>query len=374
MNKIKIVHILHSVGGVDVSLRQILLNINTSEFECVVIHGNNDTAYLFQNSAKNHVKEYKVPIFRNISLKNDFIAIKQALKIIKEEKPNLIHSHSTKGGVIARIIGLMTGVKVLHTPQAFSYLCTQNRLKRAIYLGVEKILSKGNSVLLASSQSELNRAIDEVGYSSAKTALFNNAIEPIKNLPTLSISKTWPDNYLCTVGRPCYQKNIEEQIRILYEINKTQRTHLVLMGVGYYADQLELVRNLIIELKLQDKVTILNWTSREDVLQIVKKSKIYLSTARYEGLPYAIIESLALGVPCVVSNCDGNRDLIQNNYNGYCIVNNSREEFVQKVLNLLNNEVLYEQLSTNAETTFENYHNIHKEIFVLESIYKAQIK
>lgn len=374
MNKIKIAHILHSVGGVDVSLRQILQNISTSDFENIIIHGDSDTETLFRDKNSKLIITYKLPIYREISLKNDYLAIIKSLKIIRKERPDLIHSHSTKAGVIARVAGFFTGVKVLHTPQAFSYLCTDKRIKRTAFLLIEKLLSKGNSVLLASSESELQRAINEVGYSKSKTALFNNAISPINKIYELSIPKTWPETYLCSVGRPCYQKNTEELIRVLYEVNKTRDMHLVLIGVGHHADQLETVENLIRELNLKEKITILNWTSREDVLYIISKSKLYISTSRYEGLPYAIIESLALSIPCVVSDCDGNRDLIKNDFNGFCIKNNNTKEFGQKIIKLLNEKNLHDVFSKNAKETFLNHHNIKEKIYNLESIYRDEFK
>lgn len=374
MSKIKIAHILHSVGGVDVSLRQILENIDTSQFENIVLHGDSDTQILFQDKNSKTIKQYKLPIHRKISIKNDYQAIVKALKIIKKEQPDLIHSHSTKGGVIARIIGFITGVKILHTPQAFSYLSTNKKIKRAVFLFIEKILSKGKSVLLASSESELKRAIHEVGYSKCKTALFNNAITPIEKIYELSIPKIWPDKYLCTVGRPCYQKNTEELIRIIYEVNKTEDIHLVLIGVGHHADQSEIVRNLVLKLNLKEKVTILNWTSREDVLHIISKAKLYVSASRYEGLPYAIIESLALSIPNVVSDCDGNRDLIKNDYNGFCIQNVNTEEFSKRIIQLLKEENLHYEFSKNAKETFLKHHNIIENINNLESIYREELK
>ncbi|WP_343618371.1 glycosyltransferase [Flavobacterium sp.] len=372
MSKIKIVHILHSVGGVDVSLRQILENVNTLDFESIVIHGNDDSKEDFFNRNKELVRSYKLPIYRKISIKNDFISLIKALKIIRKEKPAVIHSHSTKGGVISRIIGFLTGIKVLHTPQAFSYLSTEKKITRKIYLNIEKLLSKGNSILLASSESELQRAIKEVGFHISKTKLFNNAIKPIENILELSIPKIWPDEYLCTVGRPCYQKNIEELIRVLYEINKVQSAHLVLVGVGYHSDQLESVKDLIKKLNLSNMVTLLNWTSREDVLNIVSNAKLYLSTSRYEGLPYSIIESMALGIPSVVSNSDGNRDLVKNDVNGYVVDNGDTLEFSNKVIDLLNNQEKYLKFSKNAKTVFKEKFNILERINELELIYRSK--
>lgn len=369
MEKIKIAHILHAVGGVDVSLRFILENINTDRFENIVVHGKNDTKDIYIDRNSNPLNEYKVSIFRDISLLRDIKALISVYKIVKKERPNLIHCHSTKGGIIGRIVGYLLNINVLHTPQAFSFLSTDNVFKKRIYLVLEKLFKFKNSYLLASSNSERKLAIQKVKYLSNQVLLFNNSIEPLDNISELTIKKTWPDEYICTVGRPSFQKNIELMIKVLQEVNKTKYTHLVIMGVGYHSDKLSIVQKLIKELNLESTVTLLNWTSRENVFNIIKGSKLYVSTARYEGLPYSVIEALALSKPCVVSNCDGNRDLITNDYNGFVIDNENIEEFSKKIKLLFQDDELLKKFSKNALKSFEENYNIKKNISTLEEIY-----
>jgi glycosyltransferase involved in cell wall biosynthesis len=83
-----------------------------------------------------------------------------------------------------------------------------------LFLGLEKFLSYFNNKILASSNSEKNRAIKEVGYEENKVVVFANSILPINNIPKLSISKTWWDNYICSVGRPSYPKDIELMLEV----------------------------------------------------------------------------------------------------------------------------------------------------------------
>lgn len=367
--RVKIAHILHSVGGVDVSLRLILENLDSERFENIVIHGLKDTHNPFIDSEKNIIREYKTTIFRDISLYEDLKSIIDTYRILKKERPQIIHAHSAKGGVIGRVVGKLLNIKVYYTPQAFSYLSTQNKIKRIFFLLIEKALRFKNNYVIASSNSEKNRAQNEVCYNSDKIFLFNNCISPIKVISKKTNDKNLPDKYICTVGRPSYQKNIELMINVLYEINKTVDLNLVIMGVGHHVGQLESVKNLIIKLNMSDKVTLLDWTEREDVFDIISKSKLYISTARYEGLPYSIIESLALSKPCVVSNCDGNVDLIQNGYNGYVIEDNDIISFKNKILCLLNDEDELNKFSRNAYESFCNHYDISKNIKELEAIY-----
>ncbi len=369
--KIKVLHVLHSVGGVDVSLRLILENINSDEFENVVVHGMVDTDRVFLDNKGQKIKHYNTAISRDISFLNDLKSLYQTYLILKKEKPNVIHAHSAKGGVVGRIVGKLLGINVLYTPQAFSYLSTDNRFKRFVFLGIERLLSFKNTFILASSNSEKVRAITEVNYKKNQVLLFNNSIKAVVPSESLIIKKTWPDQYICTVGRPSYQKNIELMIRVFHELNQVQKTHLVVMGVGHHMGQLESVKNLIKELNMQNDVTLLDWTERSDVFHIIKNSLLYISTARYEGLPYSVIESLALSKPCVVSDCDGNRDLIQDGVNGYVISGDHVEEYKEKILRLLNDEDLRHAFSDNAYRIFLEEYDMVKNILKLESIYRA---
>ncbi len=369
MKKIKITHILHSVGGVDVSLRLIVENTDTDRFQNIVIHGLNDTNSDFIDKNGNKLKDYKISISRNISPFNDILSLINTYKIVKSEKPEIIHAHSAKGGVIGRIVGYLLGITVLYTPQAFSYLSACNKIKRNLFLLIEKSLTFKNSYLLASSTSEMVRAINEVQYKKENVLLFDNSINPIENTDGLTIRKTWPVDYICTVGRPSYQKNIELMIQVLNEVRKEKDIHLVIMGVGHHSDKLEDVKKLIEKLKLNNSVTLIDWTERQNIFHIIDNSKFYISTARYEGLPYSVIEAMALSKPCVVSDCDGNRDLIQNGYNGFVLKDDDISRFSDKIKLLLDDHILLRNLSMNAKECFNENNNIQKNIKKLEEIY-----
>jgi len=368
-SKLRIAHVLHSVGGVDISVRLIVKNSNSDLFEHTIIHGKQDTNTPFLNDKGNAVAEYKTNIIRNISIFQDIKSILNTIQYLKKNPHNLIHAHSAKGGVIGKIAGMVVGIKTVYTPQAFSYLSSQNKIKRFLFLCIERMLANKNGILLASSGSEQQRALTEVKYNPQNTAVFANCIEPIQTIFPLTISATWPDEYICTVGRPSYQKNIEMMIQAVYEIRKTHPIHLVIMGVGHHVGQLESVKNRIKKLDLSTAVTLLDWTARTDVFHIISKSKFYLSTARYEGMPYAVIESLALSKPCVVTDCDGNRDLIRDGYNGYVVNQNDVEAFAEKVNTLLQDDQLCQAFAQNAQQSFNDHYNIKHNIKNLEALY-----
>lgn len=351
----------------------IVNNLNSNLFENTIIHGKHDTHEPFLNNKGLAVAEFRTNIIRNISLFQDVKSILDTIRYLKKNPHDLIHAHSAKGGVIGKITGMFLGIKTIYTPQAFSYLSSQNKIKRFLFLCIERMLANKNGILLASSGSEQQRALTEVKYSPQNTAVFANCIEPIQTISPLTINKTWPDEYICTVGRPSYQKNIEMMIQAVYEIRKTHPIHLVVMGVGHHVGQLESVKNLIKKLDLSTAVTLLDWTARTDVFNIISQSKFYLSTARYEGMPYSVIESLSLSKPCVVTDCDGNRDLIQDGYNGYVVNQDDLAGFVENVNVLLSNADLCKTMSLQALQSFNEHYNIKHNIQKLESIYTLSV-
>lgn len=373
MHKIKVLHILHAVGGVEIHIRLILRNLNSQLFEHIIVHGKNDTTKLFTNQQNETVKEYQIDIDREINPVKDSKSFLTLNKIIETESPNLIHGHSAKGGFLAKIMGKKHQIPVLYTPHAYSFLSAQNKLKRNLFLKLESRLIKANNKILACSESEKNRAVQDVGYPPEKVLVYNNSIEEIENLPELSIPKTWPENYICSVGRPSYQKNIELMIAVLRQVKISKPDiHLVLMGVGFHSPNLEKVKGLIEQYNLEDNITLLEWTKREDILNIVQAAALYISTARYEGLPYAVIEAMALKKACVVSNADGNRDLIENGSNGYVINTANPQDFSEKIVYLMENQEVRNKFGAASYQLFQEKYNIKNTISILEEYYLSE--
>lgn len=355
-SKIKILHLLHCVGGVEVYVRQITENINPDYIENIIVSQTLINKDKFQNPSKGLIKSHTISIKREINPLFDLLAIFKFIYIIIKEKPNLIHAHSAKGGVIARISSLFFKIKVFYTPHAFSFLSTNSFLKRQLYIFIEKALKTSNTFVLATSISEKNQAEHKIGYSPSKVMVLNNAIPPFD----LSIIKAYPlihSNYICTVARPSYQKNVEMLLDVFLLItNKCNDIHLFIIGAGEYSPYLKKIKKIIVKYNLESNVTILPWIARTNVLSIIKNSKIYVSTSRYEGMPYAVIESMSLKVPCVLTDVDGNRDLVKDGYNGYIIKNMDVKDMSLKICDLLENNDKRKQFGENAYTYYLKNH------------------
>ena len=374
--KKKIMHVLHAVGGVDVYLRLLLKHIDPNEFEIIVVHGKSDTGSKYFDKNNLQIKEYLLPIQREINLLKDTKSILELSKIIKKENPDIIHAHSAKGGIIARSVAWFLNINILYTPHAFSYLSTDSLIKRNLFKLIEKLFKYSGNFILATSPSETKRAIEELNYKSPKVLLYNNSVENIQLSENQNSEFNLPKEYICSIGRPSYQKNIEAMVRVFSQVKaKIPEMNFVLMGVGFHSPNEQKVRELIEHLGLKESFILLPWVSRDEIFPIIKNSKLYISTSRYEGLPYSIIESLALGKACVVSDCDGNRDLVKEEYNGKIYAQNEVEQkMANGIIELLKDNQKRENFEKNALKLFQENYDIEKTIIQVEKIYTSLSK
>ena len=140
------------IGGLDIYIRNSIVYNKEKDNEYVIVCGKDDKhRSVLRNGIP--IKERSISLFRSLNPVNDLKALIEAVKIIKEEQPDVIHCHSAKGGIIGRTAGWITGVKTFYTPHAFSYLCTPSKLKRWVFMTIER-LTRFETYVLACSESE----------------------------------------------------------------------------------------------------------------------------------------------------------------------------------------------------------------------------
>lgn len=167
----KVLHIGQLIGGLDIYIRN-SISYASGSIEYVIMHGEDDESLPIYSNGK-AVKEYRTALQRNLSATKDLKALWQAVKIIRKEKPDVIHCHSAKGGIIGRIAGFITGTPTLYTPHGFSFLCSPSKKKQWVYKTLERV-ARLDSYMLACGESEQRIGINEIGYSENKALCWHN--------------------------------------------------------------------------------------------------------------------------------------------------------------------------------------------------------
>lgn len=370
----KILHIGNLKSGIDTYVRNTVA-LASDDFEFVIVNGADDNSAPYIRHGK-QVKTYGICMYRALNPVKDLKAVMQAVKIIRKEKPDLVHCHSAKGGVIGRFAAFLTGTKVAYTAHAFSFLSAESAKKKKIFLLLEKI-AKLNSYLLACSGSERELGIKVVGFKEKKAFAWNNAVPD--SLPLIAknpgIAKTelpMPkegERYITSIGRPSYQKNPLFMVEVAHGIHlKHPDIKFYLLGVGFYSPMLDDMKALIHQYGMDDTFYLLPWLSHEETLKYVNGSMLYFMTSLYEGLPISVIEAMSLGKAVVASDVLGNKDCVKDGYNGYLLPLEVKV-FVEKMNELIEDDEKRKLMEKNSRAFFESDFFIDNRIKALENIY-----
>lgn len=364
----KILHIGNLKSGIDTYVRNTVA-LACDDFEFVIVKGADDKSDPYLRNGK-EIKNYEISMYRALNPFKDFKAIRQTIKIIKNEKPDLIHCHSAKGGVIGRIAAFLTGTKVAYTAHAFSFLSVNSKIKQLIFILFEKV-TRLKSFLIACSGSELELGVKRIKYSPKKAFVWNNAIPKINDADIIEPTEDVRNqHFVISIGRSCYQKNPLLMVETMRRVNdKYPDVIFYLLGVGFYSPMLDEMKQLISKYGLDKNIKLIEWLSRNEVLGYLRHSLLYFTTSLYEGLPIAVLEAMAMGKAVVSSDVIGNNDCIEDQKNGYLLPLDA-DKMSDAICELLENDEKRISMETASKEIFMEKFYIKNRISELEKIYK----
>lgn len=233
-------------------------------------------------------------------------------KIIKDEKPDILHVHLYIGRYLKWIPLKKWGVKVFYTvhnvPERFFDATKTNKEKYLAYKEVKRLLNKEDLTLIAL-HDEMNKELRQL-FSTDKVITLNNGVnlerfhKELYNREEIRKKLGIAENTLVLghVGRFHEQKNHEFLIRVFYEVLQRKKTaHLLLIGDGPLRGKAdELIRNL----KIERNVTILQ--NRNDIPELMRAMDVFVFPSRWEGFGNVLVEAQSMELPCIVSDkiCD----------------------------------------------------------------------
>ena len=157
---------------------------------------------------------------------------------------------------------------------------------------------------------------------------------------------------IVTCGRLNKQKNHEKLIRVFSELSKKNPSLVLLIyGEGEEKDNL---LNLISQLNLNNKVILMGRT--ENVLKALQESDIFMLSSDYEGMPNALMEALAVGMPCISTDCPtGPSSLIRNGIDGVLV--RTDDEMQEAIAQLICNREERIRLGINAKSKMQQLYS-----------------
>lgn len=361
-------------GGVRKHIIDLLLNSDNSKFSKYILYSETGADHIFKENIneleKNGVKLYSINHFVNhISLKDDFKALIKIIKVLKKEKPDIVHCHSSKAGALGRIAAKYCRIeKIIYTPHAYAFQSdTLGKIKKKLYILIEKLLGKITDLTVNVSEGERQSALDYKILNKSKSVVVYNGIH---NYNIAAISAKKKDKIIIgTTMRMEVQKDPLTFVEIAKSvILKYPNVEFIFVGDGSLKQELE---ESIVKNNLEGHVKLLGF--RKNIIDIVETFDIYLITSLYEGLPYSILEALGLGKPIVATNVTGNNEIVIEDYNGLLFEPRNAVQGAEKIELLLNNSTLRNFYGRNSRKLYEDHFTIEKMLESLDQIYENTI-
>lgn len=320
-------------------------------------------------------KVYDIPFSRSPFSKDNRIAYKNLSKIIEDEKYNVIHCHTPIASALTRLCSKKSkSSKIIYTAHGFHFYKGASLFNWFTYFPIEVYLAKKTDTIITINEEDFTslkfldvknkKLINGVGVDEKK-------YKPVNEEDKKTIRKTLniPEDSLTLFYAAELNKN-KNQIFLLKSIVEIIKSYpnllLILAGEG---NQKEKLKKFCRDNKIERNVLFIGQV--KNVNEWLNGSDIVVSSSRREGLPVNLIEGMLSGLPAVVTNCRGNRDLVINKENGFII--NNEKEFINKVLFLLNNSGTYKYMSTRSRELGELY-SIEKIGNEIISIYEETLE
>lgn len=267
--------------------------------------------------------EHKIiPFTRKITPLRDLYCLWLLFRLFKKEKPDIVHSHTPKAGLLSMIAAKLAGVKIrIHTVAGMPYMVAEkNKKKLLIYM--EKLTYRWATEVWPNSKSLYDFMLSENLLDESKVKIIgfgsSNGIDLNKfNRDTLSenhliaatirITPSENDYLILAIGRLVKDKGIEELVNAFLSSRIIKYGKLVLLGS--FEQELNPIDDEIVR-KIQDhpRIVQIEWT--DHVSHYLAMADLLVHASHREGFPNVLLEAGAMQVPVICSDIIGNIDVV----------------------------------------------------------------
>jgi glycosyltransferase involved in cell wall biosynthesis len=305
--------------------------------------------------ANRHAVCHHIPFYRGSLFKN-IPAIRRYRALLKRERFDLVHVHTETGGLVTRLS--MPGIqstRFIYTPHGMA-CCRGCPLKnRLAYFPVSKWICAGMDAVVAINSEEYAL----LRNWRPETARYTHGIGLDLGRHDRSPDDAWRkraefgvpgDAFLIlSVGELSGRKNHEAVIRAVSKL-KARNIRCLICGAGPLEGRL---RELIRAFNLSETVVLAGY--REDINEILPEADAFALPSYYEGLPVALMEAMAAGLPAVCSRTGGNADLIEDGRNGFLCAPNDADGFAAALRRLMDDAGLRERMGRESRTRVRRF-------------------
>ncbi len=340
-----------NVGGPAIHVSLLSAGLNHGRYHTTLVAGSigeheGDMSYL---AASYGVQPVFLPeLGREIGWKNDVRALKQLMRLMRREKPDIVHTHTAKAGTLGRLAAMAAGVPVkVHTFHGHVFHSYFSPRKTRIFLAIERFLARRTDRIIVLSEQQAHEIADVYQVAPREKLSIiplgfdlDGFLSAEQHRGKLRAELGLPSDALIVsiVGRLVPVKNhrlfFEMARRVAAEL---PHAYFVIVGDGELRSALEEEAA-----SLGDRAHFLGW--RRDLPVIYADSDVVALTSVNEGTPVALIEAMASGTPVVATRVGGVPDIVYNGETGIVVEPHNADALTAAVRELLSNSAQREKL------------------------------
>ena len=376
MPKIKVMRIIArmNVGGPAVQISGLMRHFDKNKFEQILVTGycaEDESDYL-ETSATDVSATRIEGLGRSISLFGDLKALFKLVNLIRTFKPDIVHTHTAKAGVLGRIASILSGhssirIHTFHGHLLHGYF---GKFKTFLVISIERFLALFTSKIFAVGSKVKDDLISAKIAPKDKFVTMPPGLE-LRDLPKHQVAlKTLmldPTKIYCSfIGRITQIKRPDRFLSVVEDSKKRNLDlHFIVAGAGDLLDE--------IITKSQAKnlpITFLGW--REDIETILSASDIVILTSDNEGMPLSLIQAGMSGKPVVTTNVGSVGEIVKDGITGF-ITDSNPAHLSDSLEKLISDVELRTSMGIAAKEITINDFSVKRLVSDHQSVYQSLI-
>ena len=380
MKKIKVINPITRliVGGAQETVIETCAYLNPERFAPQIVAGpqTGPEGELISDVKKRQIPLTIIPeLVREINPVKDLIATYKLVKLFKQEQPHIVHTHSSKTGIIGRWAAHLAKVPVIvHTVHGWGHHPYQRPLIRKLYIAAEQKTVPFTDRLIAVSSLNVDKGLTDHIGTRDKYSVIHSCInlddfsrpkaDPVAMKRALGIDAASP--VVGTVSRLSRQKNPLDFVRMAAQVKQAiPEAKFLFVGDGPLRAETE---TLIRELHLEQEIILAGL--RMDVPDLLHTMDIFTLTSLWEGLPRVIPQAMAAGLPVVANNVDGNAEIITDGFNGFLTPPGTISLMAERIVRLLKDQPLRQHIALQGRETALREFSLQDMVKKIETLYE----
>ena len=331
------------MGGASVHLLDLASGVQEAGHEVLIVVGGH--GIFIERAKERRLTCVSVNnLVRPLSIISDFRCYLELKRIVSAWKPDLIHAHSSKAGIIGRLVAKALSIPCVFTAHGWAFTEGVSASRRFLYRWIERAVANlANKIITVSNYDRSLALRSGVGNADLIVTIHNGMPSVEENSAPKAPSEI---TRLIMVARFDAPKDHAFLVCALSSLTRNDWT-MEFVGDGPTMPQ---VKQLVTDLNLEDKIFFRGACS--DVFERLSRSDVFCLISNWEGLPLTVLEAMRSGLPVIASGVGGVPEAVEQQKTGFLVAKHDHDGLVSALSTLIGSRELRSDMGIKGKSRF----------------------